>query len=82
MGKDEEKMTNRVVEMNQKRKYKKHEIETILVSVIIGLVAAVGIIAAFAVFTSANIDDWNKTAALCGFFLLAGGITGVILLSD
>ena len=57
------------------------EWEKILISTMIGLVAAIGIFATFAVFTGSDILAWNKTLALTSYFLLAGGIAGSVFLS-
>lgn len=67
--------------MEVKRKAKKEEWEKLLISIIVGLVAAIGIFAAFAVWTGSDMLLWNKTLALGLYFLLAGGIAGSVFLS-
>lgn len=69
------------IAMEIKKIVRSSEWEKILISTMIGLVAAIGIFAAFAVFTGSDILAWNKTLALTSYFLLAGGIAGSVFLS-
>lgn len=69
------------IAMEIKKIVRSSEWEKILISTMIGLVAAIGIFAAFAVFTGSDILAWNKTVALTSYFLLAGGIAGSVFLS-
>lgn len=68
--------------MNHNYTKEKGKIETFAVSMIVGLVAAVGILAAIAVITASDIACWNKAVTMLTYFLLAGSIAGVILLTD
>ena len=63
------------------KKIGKKEWEKFLISIMVGVVTTIGIFAAYAVFTGADILCWNKTLALTVYFILAGGITGIVFVS-
>ena len=58
------------------------EIETVVVTAVIALLAALGLIFSFAVMTGADIFNWNPIVAVTVYFIFAGIIWGVLIIKN
>ena len=58
------------------------EIETVVVTAVIALLAALGLIFSFAVMTGADIFNWNPIVAVTAYFIFAGIIWGVLIIKN
>ena len=61
---------------------KQDEIETVVVTAVIALLAALGLIFSFAVMTGADIFNWNPIVAVTVYFIFAGIIWGVLIIKN
>lgn len=57
-------------------------LELVVVTAVMALLAALGIMLSFAVLTGADIHVWNRTAAATVYFLLTGGIWAVLIIKN
>jgi hypothetical protein len=61
---------------------KQDEIETVIVTAVIALLAALGLIFSFAVLTGADIFEWNPVIALSSYFIFSGIIWGILIIKN
>ena len=61
---------------------KQDEIETVVVTAVIALLAALGLIFSFAVMTGADIFNWNPIVAVTVYFIFSGVIWGVLIIKN
>lgn len=61
---------------------KQDEIETVIVTAVIALLAALGLIFSFAVITGSDIFNWNPIIALSAYFVFSGIIWGVLIIKN
>lgn len=57
-------------------------LELVMITAVMALLAALGIMLIFAVLTGADIYVWNRAAAVTIYFLLAGGIWAVLIIKN
>ena len=57
-------------------------LELVMITAVMALLAALGIMLSFAALTGADIYVWNRTAAVAIYFLLTGGIWAVLIIKN
>lgn len=57
-------------------------LELVIITAVMALLAALGIMLSFAVLTGADIYVWNRTAAVTIYFLLTGVIWAVLIIKN
>ena len=61
---------------------KQDKIEMVVVTAVIALLAALGLIFSYAVITGADIFNWNSTVAVTTYFILSGILWGVLIIKN
>lgn len=61
---------------------KQDQIETVVVTALMALLGALGVIFSFAVFTGSDIFTWNPMIALSVYFIFSGIIWGVLIIKN
>lgn len=75
-------MTAETTYQYQEKKKRKIDFETIFVTALVACIAAVGVIAVFAVVTGSDIYGWGIKRLAGLYLILSGGIWGGLLIDE